>query len=194
MSNSHFFAMISRMKYINRWGLMNNTFNENISEHSLQVAMFTHCLILMHNDKFGENLNADRGAVLGMYHDSSEIITGDLPTPIKYFNPEICDAYKKVENLAEEKLLSLLPQSLRHYYDDILHYNEKDELLWKYVKAGDKISALTKCMEEIKVGNREFTDAFETTKKSLENMNMPVVDEFIKEFIPSFQLTLDKLE
>lgn len=173
---------------------MNNTFNENISEHSLQVAMFTHCLILMHNDKFGENLNADRGAVLGMYHDSSEIITGDLPTPIKYFNPEICDAYKKVENLAEEKLLSLLPQSLRHYYDDILHYNEKDEILWKYVKAGDKISALTKCMEEIKVGNREFTDAFETTKKSLENMNMPVVDEFIKEFIPSFQLTLDKLE
>ena len=164
MSNSHFFAMISRMKYINRWGLMNNTFNENISEHSLQVAMFTHCLILMHNDKFGENLNADRGAVLGMYHDSSEIITGDLPTPIKYFNPEICDAY------------------------------EKDEILWKYVKAGDKISALTKCMEEIKVGNREFTDAFETTKKSLENMNMPVVDEFIKEFIPSFQLTLDKLE
>ena len=177
MSNSHFFAMISRMKYINRWGLMNNTFNENISEHSLQVAMFTHCLILMHNDKFGENLNADRGAVLGMYLD-----------------PEICDAYKKVENLAEERLLSLLPQSLRHYYDDILHYNEKDELLRKYVKAGDKISALTKCMEEIKVGNREFTDAFETTKKSLENMNMPVVDEFIKEFIPSFQLTLDKLE
>lgn len=194
MSNSHFFAMISRMKYINRWGLMNNTFNENISEHSLQVAMFTHCLILMHNDVFKENLNADRGAVLAMYHDSSEIITGDLPTPIKYFNPEICDAYKKVEVLAEEKLISLLPRSLQHYYNDVLHYNEKDKLLWQYVKAADKISALTKCIEEIKMGNKEFSDAYETIRNSIEKLDMPVVNSFVEEFVSSFRLTLDKLE
>lgn len=194
MSNSHFFAMISRMKYINRWGLMNNTFKENISEHSLQTAMFTHCLILMHNDMFNENLNADRGAVLAMYHDSGEIITGDLPTPIKYFNPEICDAYKKVEVLAEEKLISLLPDALKHYYNDILHYSENDKMLWQYVKAGDKISALTKCIEEIKMGNKEFSDAYETIKKSIEKLNMPVVNSFVEQFISSFRLTLDKLE
>lgn len=194
MSNSHFFAMVNRMKYINRWGLMNNTNNENISEHSLQVAMFTHCLILMHNEMFDYNLNAERGAMLGMYHDASEIITGDLPTPVKYFNKDIKEAYKKVEEIAENRLLSMLPDNLQKYYENILHYSEEEEELWKYVKAGDKLSAITKCIDEIKVGNTEFTDAYKTLVKAVEDMKMPVVDKFMEEFIPSFNLSLDKLE
>ena len=194
MSTSHFFAMVGRMKYINRWGLMNNTNKENISEHSLQVAMFTHCMLLMHNQMFENKLNPDRGAVLAMYHDASEIITGDLPTPVKYFNPDIRDAYKKVETMAEDRLISLLPKSMQSYYTDILHCEEKDSELWKYVKAADKISAIAKCIEEMKIGNTEFSDAYNTLTKSVKDMNMPVADKFMQEFIPSFNLTLDKLE
>ena len=192
--SSHFFAMISRMKYINRWGLMNNTQNETICEHSLQVAMFTHCMILMHNEMFENKLDADHGAILAIYHDSSEIITGDLPTPVKYYNDEITKAYKEVENLAEEQLLSMLPKSREKYYRDILHYNEKDKELWKYVKAADKISALTKCICEMNMGNSEFGDAYYALKSSIEEMKMPVVNKFLEEYIPSFRLTLDKLK
>lgn len=191
--SSHFFAMLSRMKYINRWGLMNNTTKENISEHSLQVAMFTHCMVLMHNEMTGENLNAEHAAILALYHDTSEIITGDLPTPVKYYNPEIKSAYKKVEEIAEEKLISLLPLEMQKYYKNILHYSEEDEPLWKYVKAADKISAVAKCMEEIKIGNTEFSDAYKTLVQSVKDMNMPVADKFMKEYLPSFNLTLDKL-
>ena len=193
MSNSHFFAMVNRMKYINRWGLMNNTNNENISEHSLQVAMFTHCLILMHNEMFEDKLNAERGAMLGMYHDASEIITGDLPTPVKYFNKEIKEAYKKVEEIAENRLLSMLPENLQKYYENILHYSEEEEELWKYVKAGDKLSALVKCIEEIRMGNDEFKQAKSSIEESITKMNIPEVDVFIEKFLPSFTLTLDEL-
>lgn len=194
MNTSHFFAMLSRMKYINRWGLMYNTYNENISEHSLQTAMFAHCMILMHNEKYSEKLNAERGALLAMYHDTSEIITGDLPTPVKYYNSEIADAFKRVEMYAEERLVLLLPENLRKYYSNILHYNESDKQLWVYVKAADKISAITKCIEEIKIGNTEFTDAFKSLKEALDNMNLLVANEFYREFVPSFKLTLDKLK
>jgi 5'-deoxynucleotidase len=194
MNNSHFFAMLSRMKYINRWGLMNNTNTENISEHSLQVAMFTHCMILMHNEMYGENLNAEHGAMLALYHDTSEIITGDMPTPVKYYNPDIIDAYKKVEKIAQDKLISLLPEGLQKYYDNIIHFKPEDEVLWKYVKVGDKISAIAKCVEEIKMGNKEFTDAYKTLTKAVEDMKMPVADKFVEEFIPSFNLTLDRLK
>ncbi len=194
MENSHFFAMLSRMKFINRWGLMYNTNSENISEHSLQTAMFTHCMILMHNREYSDDLNAERGALLAMYHDTSEIITGDLPTPVKYYDPDIRDAYKRVEVYAEDRLLSLLPDYLRSYYTDIIHYNEKDKQLWKYVKAADKISAITKCIEEIKIGNTEFTDAYQSLTASFKEMDMPVAQKFYEEFVPSFKLTLDKLK
>jgi 5'-deoxynucleotidase len=186
--------MLSRMKYINRWGLMNNTCSENISEHSLQVAMFTHCMILMHNEMYQENLNADHGAILAMYHDASEIITGDMPTPVKYYNPEIISAYKKVESVAEDNLLSLLPKNLQKYYANILHHCEDDEILWKYVKAADKISAVTKCIEEIKMGNKEFNDAYNSLTAAVKNMKMPVADKFMEEYLPSFNLTLDQLK
>lgn len=193
MNNSHFFAMLSRMKYITRWGLMNNTKNENISEHSLQVAMFAHFLVLMHNRNTGENLNAERAALLGMYHDATEIITGDMPTPVKYYNPEIVKSYKQVERIAGERLVSLLPENFRKDYEDIiLMENNNDKSLLIYIKAADKLSALVKCIEEIRMGNDEFRQAKTQTEKSLREMNIPEVDIFLEKYIPSFTLTLDE--
>lgn len=194
MENSHFFAMLSRMKYISRWGLMNNTKTENISEHSLQTAMFAHLLVLVHNNNTEDNLNAERAALLGMYHDATEIITGDMPTPVKYYNPEIISSYKEVERVAGEKLTSMLPEELRSEYEDIiLLKNNEDKELYKYVKAADKLSALVKCIEEIRMGNDEFKSAEISTKKAIKNMNLPEADEFMEKFLPSFSLTLDDI-
>ncbi len=194
MENSHFFAMLSRMKYISRWGLMNNTKTENISEHSLQTAMFAHLLVLVHNNNTEDNLNAERAALLGMYHDATEIITGDMPTPVKYYNPEIISSYKEVERIAGEKLTSMLPEELRSEYEDIiLLKNNEDKELYKYVKAADKLSALVKCIEEIRMGNDEFKSAEISTKKAIKNMNLPEADEFMEKFLPSFSLTLDDI-
>lgn len=191
--NSHFFAMLSRMKYITRWGLMNNTKSENISEHSLQTAMFAHLLVLLHNKESSEELNPERAALLGMYHDVTEIITGDMPTPVKYYNPEIIQSYKKVEHIAGEKLVSMLPEELRKEYSDIiLMENKNDEPLLPYVKAADKLSALVKCIEEIRMGNDEFRQAKESTEASLRKMNLSAVDKFMSDFLPSFSLTLDE--
>ncbi len=191
MSN-HFFAMYGRMKFINRWALMRKTSEENLSEHSGDVAVIAHALALIKNLRFGGNLNADRAAFLGLYHDMPEIITGDMPTPVKYHSSELRDAFQQVENLASEKLLSMLPDDMREYYEGAFFKKEEDEYLWKIVKAADKISALIKCTEEEKAGNKEFAQAYESTKKSIENMNMPEADEFIKEFLPSFSLSLDQ--
>lgn len=186
--------MLSRMKYISRWGLMNNTKTENISEHSLQTAMFAHLLVLVHNNNTGENLNAERAALIGMYHDATEIITGDMPTPVKYYNPEIISSYKEVERIAGEKLTSMLPGELRPEYEDIILLKKKeDKELYKYVKAADKLSALVKCIEEIRMGNDEFKSAEISTKKAIKNMNLPEADEFMEKFLPSFSLTLDDI-
>lgn len=192
MDKNHFFAMTSRMKYINRWGLMNNTNYENISEHSQQVAILAHGLVVIHNKRFNGNLNQERAALLALFHDASEIITGDMPTPIKYFNPEINKAYKKIEKTAENKLLSMLPKDLQSEYESILSFTEKDKELWKFVKAGDKLSGLIKCIEELRFGNNEFSSAKESITKSLKEMNMPEVDMFMREFLPSYSLTLDE--
>lgn len=194
MEGKNFYAMLARMKYINRWGLMRNTFNENISEHSLEVAIIAHALAVIKNKRFEGNVNAERAALLGVFHDSSEIITGDMPTPIKYHNPEIRDAYKKVENIAERKLLSMLPSDLAGEYEDIFFAPESDTELRKIVKAADKISALIKCVEEEKSGNREFHSAATALKKSIKEMNLPEADCFVTEFLPSYSLTLDELE
>lgn len=193
MKNSHFFAMLSRMRFINRWGLMNNTKNENISEHSLQVAMYAYHLVLIHNKNSQTKLNAERAALLGIYHDASEIITGDMPTPVKYYNKDIVDSYKAVEKMAQEKLSSMMVDDYKEYYNDLLTMNnDEDRTLEKYVKAADKLSALVKCIEEIKMGNQEFKQAQISTMNSLKKMNMTEVDEFIEVFIPSFSLTLDE--
>ena len=192
---SHFYAMLSRMKYINRWGLMNNTRYENLSEHSLQVAMIAHCLVLIHNKRFGGSLNGERAALLAIYHDATEIITGDMPTPIKYFNPDIKNAYKDIENQAADKLISMLPDDFQTEMEQIIKISgSDDEKLKTFVKAADKLSALIKCIEEIKMGNTEFEKAKDSTQSALEQMNIPEVKVFEQEFLPSFYLALDDQE
>lgn len=189
----HFYAMMSRMKYINRWGLMNNTKNENISEHSQQVAIIAHCLVLIHNKRFGGNLNADRAAVLATFHDATEIITGDMPTPIKYYNPDIIEAYKKIEDIAADRLVDMLPDDFKEDFEKIIKINSEDDSeLKRFVKAADKFSALIKCIDEIRMGNDEFAKAKESIEKIIHDMNMPEAEVFEREFLPSFYLPLDE--
>ena len=188
---NNFFGMLSRMKYINRWGLMRNNINENIAEHSLQVAIIAHGLAVIGNKRFGRNLNAEHIALMGIMHDTTEIITGDLPTPIKYYAPEIRDAYKKVENIAANQLLKELPEDMQEAYEDILI--EDDSIEWKYVKAADKLSAYIKCIEEKNTGNTDFAKAEDTIRKALEDMQMEEIDVFIEEFLPAYVMTLDEI-
>lgn len=173
---------------------MRNTQPENIQEHSLQVAVIAHALALIRNQYYGGDINADRVAVLGMYHDSNEIFTGDLPTPIKYYNPEIKKVYKEIENISKRKLLSMLPEELVDSYSKIIVDEREDACEWKLVKAADRIAAYIKCVEEAKVGNREFNKASDTIYKSILEIGLPEVDYFMKNFMPSFFLTLDELE
>ena len=188
----NFFAMLSRMKYINRWGLMRNTITENIAEHSLDVAVIAHGLAIIGNTYFGKQLNEDRIAVLAMYHDTTEIITGDLPTPIKYFAPEIRSAYKGVEAAAGTKLLMALPREMRPVYQPILNEDEEEKELWRYVKAADKIYALIKCVEEKRMGNMDFVQAERATLEAIRDMDMPEADYFLDNFMPAYSLTLDE--
>ena len=194
MEQSNFYAMMSRMKYKNRWGLMNNTKYENLSEHSLQVAMLAHCLVLIHNKRFAGSLNAERASILAVFHDSTEIITGDMPTPIKYFNNTIKDAYKDIENAAADRLCSLLPEDFREDMELIIKQNsDEDKELKKFVKAADRFSALIKCIEELRMGNEEFRQAKTGIEKSIKEMNMPEAEVFSKEFLPAFSLSLDEM-
>lgn len=188
----NFFAMLARMKYINRWGLMRNTITENIAEHSLDTAVLAHGLAVIGNTYFGKNLDEERIAVLALFHDTTEIITGDLPTPIKYFAPEIKVAYKNVEAAAGNKLLKALPREMRPVYQPIIHGEDDEKELWKYVKAADKLSALIKCVEERRMGNMDFEQAYDATLKAIKDMNMPEVDYFLETFLPAYSLTLDE--
>lgn len=190
----HFYAFLSRMKYIARWGLMRNTQPENIQEHSLQVAIIAHSLALIKNRLYGGNLNAEHIAVLAMYHDCNEIITGDLPTPVKYFNPDINQAYKNVEELSKNKLLSMLPQELKESYSAILFHDKNESEYWVLVKAADRIAAYIKCIEELTMGNKEFKKASETILASIKEIKIPEVEYFMTNFINSFSLTLDELD
>ena len=188
----HFFAYMARMKYIKRWGLMNSSKEENIQEHSLQTAMIAHALALLGNKRLGKEYNADRAAVLGIYHDMPEIITGDMPTPVKYYSPEIRDAYKRVEAVAADRLLDMLPEELRESYEPLL--KEEDPEVRRFVKAADKLSAHIKCLEELKASNHEFILAARQTRQALDDMDMPEVRYFIENFLDSFTLTLDELK
>lgn len=192
MESNNFFAMLSRMKYINRWGLMRNTIPENISEHSLDVAIIAHALATFSNKYFGNDINAERVALLAIFHDCTEIITGDMPTPIKYYAPEIRKAYKEVENVAKDSLLKGLPKELADVYDSLLSETDEEKELWRFVKAADKMSALIKCIEEKRMGNDDFVKAKASTLKSLKKMKMPEVDLFIEKYLPAYQLTLDE--
>ncbi len=192
---SHFYAILSRMKYINRWGLMRNTQNESICEHSLEVAILAHALAVIHNRRFGGSVNAERTAVLAIFHDTPEIITGDLPTPVKYHNPSIEKSYREVEKVAQRKLLSMVPEDLKADYRGLLFQeHETDSQLLPFVKAADKLSALIKCVEERKMGNAEFIKAEQTIRKAVLEMDMPEVQCFLTEFLPSYELTLDEQE
>ncbi len=186
---SHFFAILSRMKYIKRWGLMRNTREENLSEHSLEVAYIAHALAVIGNKRFGGSFDPNAVAAAAMFHDSSEILTGDLPTPIKYYNPDIKSAYKKIEAIAEDELLSMLPEDMRDEYKALYNPDEKSNQL---IKAADKLSALIKCIEEKNMGNREFSSAEESARNALCDMNLPEVRVFMEEFLPSFSMTLDE--
>ena len=193
MDRYNFFAMLFRMKYINRWALMRSSREESLSEHSLETAIIAHCLAVIRNKRFGGNVNPDRAAVMGIFHDGSEIITGDLPTPVKYYNSDIKKAYKQLEKEADLRLLQMLPADLREDYDSIFCPKEEDAELWQICKAADKISALIKCVEERNMGNPEFKEAEKSTLSHIEKLGIPEAEVFIKEFLPAFGLTLDEL-
>ena len=187
-----FFALISRMRYISRWGLMRNTFQENIQEHSHMVAVLAHGLAMIQRDILHEPADPDRCAAAALFHDASEILTGDLPTPIKYYNPAIKTAYKQIERVSCEKLLALLPAELRPGYEPLLM--ESDPAVAPIVKAADKLSAYLKCVEELKAGNTEFESAAKQTYAALTELHLPCLDYFMEHFLDSFRLTLDELE
>ncbi len=187
-----FFAYLSRMRYIDRWGLMRNTFQENIQEHSHMVAVLAHALAVIGREEFGSQVDPGEAAVAALYHDASEILTGDLPTPVKYDNPAIKDAYKAVEHVAADKLLSTLPSRLRPAFAPYVREELPQELL-QVVKAADKLSAYLKCVEELKAGNGEFKAAARQTRTALEGMELPALKVFMDLFLPSFELTLDEL-
>lgn len=187
-----FFAYLSRMRYIVRWGLMRNTVQENIQEHSHIVAVLAHALAVIRREKFGGSADPGRVAAVALYHDASEIFTGDLPTPVKYANPAIRDAYKAVEAGAADRLLDTLPEELRPSFSPFL--NETDPEVLSLVKAADKLSAYLKCLEELKAGNGEFKSAAQQTLKDLQSYGLPELDYFMETFLPAFSLTLDELE
>ena len=195
-----FFATISRMKYIERWALMRSSRPENLSEHALEVACIAHVLCTIGNIRYGQDLDADRAALLGLYHDATEIITGDMPTPVKYHSRDIRRAYHDVEDAAARRLLLLLPQDLQDTYRGILlpeksENAQEEEYLRRLVKAADKISALIKCIEEENAGNGEFRTAKKTIQHSVDEMaaQMPEVRDFCSDFLPDYGNTLDEL-
>lgn len=190
---SNFFAYMNRMKYIERWSLMRSTRKENVMEHSEQVAMFAHAIALIGNKLYGKSYDANRIGMIAVYHETSEVITGDLPTPIKYFNPDIKTAYKALERSSSEKLIDMLPEELKEEYRSLILDPKPEE--HKIMKCADKLSAYVECVEELKAGNREFAKAEKSLKKELEAYSdLPECRYFIENFLPSFDLTLDELE
>lgn len=190
--HSHFYAYMARMKLIRRWSLRRNTREENDQEHSLQVAMISHALAVIRNKRYGGRIDIEKIMLLAVYHEAPEVITGDVATPIKYFNPKIKDSFKAIERMASEKLLEYLPEDIRSEYEPLLLPDENTEE-WKLVKAADKISAYLKCLEEEGYGNQEFMAAKQNIESSIRMLNLPEVNDFMDQFAPSFKLPLDAL-
>ncbi|GIU47099.1 5'-deoxynucleotidase [Shewanella algidipiscicola] len=190
---SHLFAHLARMKLIQRWPLMYNVRSENVQEHSLQVAMVAHALVVISNNKFATDLSPDRAATVAIFHDASEILTGDLPTPVKYFNKEIEAEYKKIEAIAEHRLLEMVPDDFKDDYRDLLTSDNIDQQYKQIVKSADTLCAYLKCLEEQRAGNHEFNTAKRRLSESLAQNNDPAVKYFIDTYIPSFELNLDDI-
>jgi 5'-deoxynucleotidase len=190
---SHFFAYLSRMRFIGRWGLMHSTRPENIQEHSLRVAMIAHTLAVVRNRLFDGGVSPDRLAVLGLYHDAAEVLTGDLPRPVKYFNPEIETSYRRIETVARERLLGMVPDALQPDYAALFRPESASSVERELVKAADKLCAYMKCLEEVTGGNREFVEAEKTLRHTIDTIELPEVRYFVRTFVPSFRLTLDEL-
>mgnify|MGYP005767332751 FL=1 len=190
MGKNQFFSMLWRMKHIYRWGLMRNLRQENLCEHSFDTAVIAHALCIIKNRRFNGNIDENKAAVAALFHDCSEIITGDLPTPVKYYNPEINSAYKSLEAVASKRLISYLPRDIQPEYRSVFEQDSDD--IRAIIKAADKLSALIKCIEEEKMGNNEFRDAAKALRRTLEDYKMPEVDCFLSEFLPSFSLSLDE--
>ena len=190
---SHLFAYLSRMKFIRRWSLMHSTYPENVQEHSLHVALVAHMLAVIRNRLFSGRVNPERAATLALYHDVGEVLIGDLPTPVKYFNPEIKTAYQTIEQTAVHKLFGMLPEALRDDYRPFFEPTDTDRDHHELVKAADKLCAYLKCLEEVSAGNREFSQAEQTLKETVEQIDLPEVGYFLETFVPSFRLTLDEL-
>ena len=192
---SSFFAFVDRTKYINRWGLMRSTDTENVCEHSMQTAVLAHALAVAARDVFGKDIDPNRIAAAALYHDCSEILTGDMPTPVKYKSGELEAAYKKAEAEAKERLFATLPEELKAGYADAVFFEERQPELYRYVKAADKLSAYLKCLNETRAGNREFSRAEATVMASLERMaeNMEELKWFMDTVLPSYSMTLDDL-
>jgi len=188
-----FFAFLARMQYINRWGLMRNTQTENIKEHSLDVAMLAHALVVIRNTYFGGALDPGRAAFYGIFHDASEIFTGDMPTPVKHFNPNFKRSFHQLEDRARRKLLAMLPPELSQVYEPLFFFEEQDADYQPIIKAADKIAALIKCLEEEKSGNLEFKRAAEEQLESLRKSPLPEVSYFLERFLPGYRLSLDEL-
>jgi len=191
---SHFFAYLSRMRFIRRWGLMHSTYPENVQEHTLRVAMIAHALAIIRNRLFRGSVNAERVAVLALYHDAGEVFTGDLPAPVKYFNPEIKEAYKAIEATASHRLFDMLPESLQRDYAPVLLPTEADAVHRQLIGAADKLCAYLKCLEETAAGNPEFSKAEKALRATVEHLSLPEVRYFLETFVPSFRLTLDELD
>ena len=190
---SHFFALFSRMKHMNRWALMRNVTNENLSTHSLEVAAIAHALAVIGNRRLGKHYNADRAALLGVYHDMPEILTGDMPTPVKYHNTEIRRAFGEIELSAQQTILDTLPADMKDDFAPLISPDETEDI-YKLVKAADKISALIKCIEEEKAGNTEFAAAKTSIEALIHALNCPAAECFLEEFIGSYRLNLDELQ
>ena len=193
MKQSHFFAHLSRLKLINRWPLMRNVRTENVSEHSLQVAMVAHALALIKNKKFNGSLNAERIALIALYHDASEVLTGDLPTPVKYYNAQIAHENKKIEEIARHKLIEMLPAELQDAWRPLLDEQQQSEEETAILKQADALCAYLKCLEELSAGNNEFRRALARLEKTLQQRRSEEMDYFIEVFVPSFSLSLDEI-
>ena len=190
---NHFLAYLSRMKYVRRWGLMRNTTQENVMEHSYMVSLIAHMLSEITNKRYNGNVNIEKVLLMALYHEAAEVLTGDLPTPVKYFDPEIRESYAKIENAATDALFNLLPEDLSNGFKDYF-YPDKNSMEWKIVKAADKIAAYIKCAEEHRMGNTEFTTAKEDIYKEIEKSPLLCVKDFINEFADGFGMNLDQIK